>query len=138
MIIPENTSKVECIKYTEKGKIGKKKEKDIYTSTNNNGKGYVISGRAKGIANYPHMREYGGMLYVSGTSCRRPNNTHFGVTKNEKGEVIEKDIRLQTKAVLENIKLILNRAGAGLEHLVQTTVSFFLFYFFIFFEHKKN
>ena len=61
------------------------------------------------------------MIYVSGTSSRRPDNSHIGAFKNEKGEWVL-NIREQTRAVLENIKIILNQCNAGLEHLVAVTV----------------
>jgi 2-aminomuconate deaminase len=42
-----------------------------------NGIGYVISSRAPGLANYPHARKAGGMIYVSGISSRKPDNTSW-------------------------------------------------------------
>lgn len=89
--------------------------------TSVNGIGYVMGGRAKALASYPHLREFNGMLFVSGTSSRRPDNTHIGAIKKESGEY-ELDIRKQTKAVLENIKIILGTVGAGLQHLLAITV----------------
>ena len=41
--------------------------------------------------------------------------------KNENGQW-QLDIRKQTKAVLENIKIILGTVGAGLQHLLAITV----------------
>lgn len=38
------------------------------------------------------------------------------------GRMIEGDIAAQTRRVLENIKAVLTAAGAGLEHVVKTTV----------------
>ena len=61
------------------------------------------------------------MLFVSGTSSRRSNNTHIGAIEQEDGS-FELNIRDQTRAVFENIKVILNHAGASLEHCVQLTV----------------
>lgn len=86
-----------------------------------NGTGYVMGGRAKALASYPHLREYQGMLFVSGTSSRRPDNTHIGATKIDDDEW-DLDIRKQTRAVLENIKIILGTVGAGLQHCLAVTV----------------
>jgi len=105
-------------------------EEEMETKTDNikkeyhnfNGKGYVLGGRAGALANYPHMREYNGLLYVSGTSSRRPDNTHIGAIKSNDTGQWKYDIRLQTQAVLENIKIMLCHAGVGLEHLLQVTV----------------
>nr|HNH81885.1 RidA family protein [Acidobacteriota bacterium] len=86
-----------------------------------NGQAYILHERAKALARYPHMRRVGGLLYVSGTSSRRPDNSFDGVTLKADGTV-ELDIRAQTRAVIENIRLILREAGADLTHLVDVTV----------------
>ena len=87
-----------------------------------NGKAIILNKRAKALASYPHLRQYNGLLYVSGTSSRRPNNTHVGATKDINTGKWTLDIKLQTRAVLENIKLILNSVNAGLQHCIQLTV----------------
>lgn len=86
-----------------------------------NGNAYILEDRAGALANYPHARKANGFIYVSGVSSRRRDNTHAGVTIHHDGTV-ERDIREQTRAVIENIAAILNTAGAGLEHLVDVTV----------------
>ncbi|MBX7221150.1 MAG: RidA family protein [Blastocatellia bacterium] len=85
-----------------------------------NGQAFVLNERAKALAHYPHLRRAGGFLFVSGTSSRRPDNTIEGATVNPDGSV-DLDIRAQTKAVIENIRVILQCAGADLEHLVEVT-----------------
>jgi len=79
-----------------------------------------LEGHAGALAHYPHARQVGDLIFVSGTSSRRADNTHEGVTIHEDGTV-EKDIRVQTRAVLENIDKILKAAGAGLEYVVDIT-----------------
>ncbi|KXS20727.1 Endoribonuclease L-PSP [Gonapodya prolifera JEL478] len=86
-----------------------------------NGVSFVLSDRAQALASYPHARRVGNVVYVSGTSCRRPDNTWDGVEIAEDGS-IKLDIRKQTRAVLENIKLILQAAGLDLENIVDLTV----------------
>ena len=78
---------------------------------------YILEGRAGALASYPHARRVGDLLFLSGTSSRRADNSHEGVTIHEDGTV-EKDIAVQTKAVIENMRVILNAAGLDLEHLV--------------------
>jgi 2-aminomuconate deaminase len=51
---------------------------------------------------------------------RRPDNSHDGVIFHDDGRV-ELDIEAQTKAVIENMRLYLQAAGADLEHLVDLT-----------------
>lgn len=85
-----------------------------------NGIGYILDDRAKAIANYPHMRQVGEWLYVSGISSRRPDNTHVGAVKQDDGKWIL-NIEEQTRAVIENIRVILKAAGADLENVVDLT-----------------
>ena len=73
---------------------------------------------AKPRGKYPHVRRAGDFLYVSGTSSRRPDNTFAGVSVDAMGTT-NLDIRAQTRAVIENIRDILNNAGAQLSDLVQ-------------------
>ena len=82
---------------------------------------YILNDRAGALANYPHARKVNGFIFVSGVSSRRADNTHVGVTIHEDGRV-EKDIREQTRGVIENIKAILKAAGADLKDLIDLTV----------------
>ena len=83
-------------------------------------KATVLDNKARPIGAYPHVRRAGDFIYVSGTSSRRPDNTHVGAEKNEQGEW-QLDIRAQTRAVIENIRDILQGVDAGLEDLVEIT-----------------
>ena len=85
-----------------------------------NGESFTLQGKAGALANYPHMRAFNGLLYVSGISSRRFDNTHDGVTTNADGSVTL-DIAQQTRAVLSNIQDILSVAGADLGHVVDLT-----------------
>lgn len=76
--------------------------------------------RAQALAHYPHARRVGDLLFISGVSSRRADNTHVGVTHRPDGSVV-KDIRLQTEAVIHNIEHILHAAGLELAHLVDIT-----------------
>jgi len=69
---------------------------------------------------FPHARVAGDLIYVSGTSSRRPDNSIAGAAADEMGTT-SLDIRVQTRAVLENIRAILRRHGADLGDLVQAT-----------------
>ena len=60
------------------------------------------------------------MIFVSGTSSRRADNTIAGATVDELG-VTDRDIRAQTKAVLDNIAGILADVGSSLDDVVQVT-----------------
>lgn len=80
----------------------------------------LLEDRAQALAHYPHARRVGDLLFVSGVSSRRYDNTHVGVTIHDDGTVT-RDIRLQTEAVLENIRGILKAAGGDLGDLVDIT-----------------
>ena len=80
----------------------------------------VIEGKAKPRGKYPHVKRAGDFLIVSGTSARRADNTIAGAEVDEFGSA-HLDIRMQTKAVIENIRDILRRAGAELKDVVEVT-----------------
>lgn len=82
---------------------------------------FILPDRAGALAHYPHARRVGDLVFVSGISSRRPDNTHAGVTIDEDGTVY-KDIAEQTRAVLENLEVILKAAGCDLSHVVDITV----------------
>lgn len=83
-------------------------------------KSYVLKEKASPMAEYPHMREANGFLFVSGVSARKPDGSVEGVALQPTGKKF-RDIKLQTKAVIENIREILKAAGADLENLVEIT-----------------
>jgi 2-aminomuconate deaminase len=69
---------------------------------------------------FPLAKRVGDFVYVSGTSSRRPDNTIAGASVDDLGTT-DLDIRAQTRAVLENIRAILDQHGARLADLVQVT-----------------
>ena len=69
---------------------------------------------------YPHVKLAGGMAFVSGTSSRQADDTIAGADVDDDGDV-SFDIRVQTRAVLENIRSVLAAVGAGLTDLVTVT-----------------
>lgn len=70
---------------------------------------------------YPHARVVNGLVFVSGTSSRRPDNTFVGVEVDEMGTT-SLDITAQTTAVLQNIETILSTHGLSRGDLVDATV----------------
>ena len=79
----------------------------------------VVQGKATPRGKFPHVKRAGDFLYVSGTSSRRPDNSFAGAQADALG-VTTLDIRVQTRAVIENIRDILRSAGADLSDLVET------------------
>jgi 2-aminomuconate deaminase len=80
----------------------------------------LLPNKPKPRARYPHVRRAGDFLFVSGTSSRRPDNTFAGASVDEFGTT-KLDIAVQTKAVIENIRDILESQGAKLSDLVDFT-----------------
>lgn len=78
----------------------------------------VVAGRATPRGKFPHVKRAGDLLFVSGTSSRRPDNSFAGATVDVMG-VLQADIRAQTRAVIENIRAILQSVDADLSDLVE-------------------
>ena len=83
-------------------------------------KSKVLKDKAQPLGNYPHLKRVGDFIYVSGTSSRRPDNTHVGAWQDEKG-IWHLDIRQQTEAVIKNIEALLLTMGASLSDIVDIT-----------------
>ena len=67
-----------------------------------------------------HARRVGDLLFISGMSCRRPDNSHAGVVIHEDGS-FEADIAEQTEALLQNMKVIVERCGGSMDQLIDLT-----------------
>lgn len=80
----------------------------------------VVAGKATPRGAYPHVRTAGDLVWVSGTSSRRADDTFVGVEVAADGSV-SLDIAAQTRAVIDNIADLLATEGLGLQHLVQVT-----------------
>lgn len=84
-----------------------------------NGAAVIVPGHSAALANYPHARRVGPLVFLSGCSSRRPDGTHAGVEVGPDG--VSLDIRAQTRGVLENLRTVLRACGAELENLVDVT-----------------
>src|ERR1700733_14454504 len=78
----------------------------------------VVDGKARPRGKYPHVKRAGDFLFVSGTSARRADDTIAGAEAGAAGAT-QLDIRVQTRAVIENIRDILMSAGAQLQDVVE-------------------
>ena len=81
-------------------------------------KSKVVKGKARPRGRFPHIRRAGDFLFVSGTSSRRADNSIEGADKDARG-VVQLDIRRQTRAVILNIRDILQSMHADLENVVE-------------------
>jgi 2-aminomuconate deaminase len=80
----------------------------------------VLPGKAQPRGTFPHFRRAGDFIFVSGTSARRADDSIAGATPDASGRALL-DIRVQTRAVLENIRDILAGAGATLTDVVEVS-----------------
>lgn len=84
----------------------------------------VMSGRApEPVGAFPHARRVGPFLFLSGIGPRKRGSAEIpGVTRGSDGSVTAYDIEIQTRAVFENVRLVLEDAGARWDDIVDVTV----------------
>jgi len=70
---------------------------------------------------YPHVKVVGDFIFVSGTSSRRPDNTIAGVDIIDEMGTKRLNIEVQTREVLKNIDINLQKVGASLIDVVDVT-----------------
>ncbi|GAA2230194.1 RidA family protein [Streptomyces amakusaensis] len=80
----------------------------------------IVPGAAPPRGRFPHLRRAGDLVFVSGTSSRRPDGTFAGASADPMG-VTDLDVRAQTRAVLDTIASLLAAVGGGLGDLVSVT-----------------
>jgi 2-aminomuconate deaminase len=80
----------------------------------------LLADKAKPRGRYPHIKRAGDFLFVSGASSRRPDGSFVGAQSDDMGN-LTLDIGAQTRAVLDNMREILQSQGAELSDLVDVT-----------------
>ncbi len=63
------------------------------------------------IGPYSQAVKVGNMIFTSGQIALTPD-----------GEFLDEDVKVQTKQVCENLKAVLEKAGAKIENVVKTTI----------------
>ena len=69
---------------------------------------------------YPHIRRAGDYLFISGISARRADNSIAGAQVDDQGTT-RLDVRMQTRAVIDNIADILKSMDCTLADIVDVT-----------------
>lgn len=85
--------------------------------------GIHASAAPRAVGHYPHARRAGGLLFLSGIGPRDPADD--SIPGNEyfaDGRVRSYDIEAQARAVLANVRAVLDASGARWEDLVDVTV----------------
>jgi 2-aminomuconate deaminase len=77
----------------------------------------------KAVGSYPHARRVGNLLFLSGIGPRNPADDSIpGNDQFADGRVRKYDIEAQARAVLANVRAVLEASGAHWEDLVDVTV----------------
>jgi len=72
---------------------------------------------------YPHARRAGDFLFLSGVGPRQRGTKDIpGVTLDSTGGIVSYDIEAQCRSVFDNVRTILESAGAAWTDLVDVTV----------------
>ena len=75
------------------------------------------------VGAYPHAKRVGNLLFLSGIGPRKRGSKEIpGVTLDAAGNIAAYDIEAQCRAVFENIRFVLEEAGAKWEDIVDVTV----------------
>lgn len=77
----------------------------------------------KPVGAYPHAKQVGDFVFLSGIGPRPPGGGDIpGVVLDGDGNVAEVDIEAQCHSVFANVRAVLERAGCGWDDLVDVTV----------------
>lgn len=84
----------------------------------------ITSSRApEPVGAFPHARRVGNLLFLSGIGPRKRGSQEIpGVTLDAAGNITSYDIDLQTRAVFENVRLVLEDAGSAWDNIVDVQV----------------
>jgi 2-aminomuconate deaminase len=75
------------------------------------------------VGAFPHAKRVGNLLFLSGIGPRvRGSKDIPGVTLDSDGTIASYDIETQCRAVFENVRLVLEDAGASWNDIVDVTV----------------
>lgn len=77
----------------------------------------------KPVGAYPYIRKAGNLLFLSGIGPRDPQTDGVpGLERSATGNYIQFDFEAQVHSVMQNVRAVLEDAGARWEDLVDVTV----------------
>jgi len=75
------------------------------------------------VGAFPHAKRVGNLLFLSGIGPRTRGSKEIpGVTLDADGNVLSYDMEKQCRAVFENVRLVLEDAGARWSDIIDVTV----------------
>jgi 2-aminomuconate deaminase len=87
------------------------------------GKTFQSSRAPEPVGAFPHAKRVGDLLFLSGIGPRRRGSKEIpGVTLDDAGSIVSYDIEKQCRAVFENVRLVLEDAGASWNDIVDVAV----------------
>lgn len=86
--------------------------------------GIINTGNAsKPLGAYPHARQVGELLFLSGIGPRDPvDNSIPGLELDREGNILRYDIEAECRAVFANVKAVLEASGSSWNKIVDVTV----------------
>ena len=86
-------------------------------------KSFESSRAPEPVGAFPHAKRVGNLLFLSGIGPRTRGSKEIpGVTLDAAGNIVSYDIETQCRAVFENVRLVLEDAGATWNDIVDVTV----------------
>ena len=86
-------------------------------------KSFESSRAPEPVGAFPHAKRVGDFLFLSGIGPRTRGSKEIpGVTLDAAGNIANYDIEKQCRAVFENVRLVLEDAGASWNDIVDVTV----------------
>lgn len=75
------------------------------------------------VGAYVHARKVGSLLFLAGIGPRQRGQKEIpGVKLGADGSIQSYDVRVQTEAVIENVKIVLEESGSSLDKIVDVQV----------------
>ena len=75
------------------------------------------------VGAFPHAKRVGEFLFLSGIGPRKRSSKEIpGVTFDSAGNIVSYDIETQCRAVFENVRIVLEDAGATWQDIIDVTV----------------
>jgi len=72
---------------------------------------------------YPHAKQVGNLLFLSGIGPREKGNNNIpGVKLDNDGKILSYDIKVQCHSVFKNVQLVLEESGSNWDNLIDVTV----------------
>ncbi len=71
---------------------------------------------------YPHAKQVGNLLFLSGIGPRTVENTIPGLELDKNGNFLAFDFEAQCRSVFENVRIVLEESNSSWDKLVDVTV----------------